>query len=157
MMCIFVLVDGSVGTGTPGCAFGGGPGGHGSGGVFGGYTTGGVSANVPSGPAGSTSMSTNSVGDCAMVATATGLATVGNGCSPHEAIKTAAADKARSEAITLGEDISTPGDSRFDTSSHRQVRQDVNHELKRPNSEDFRVKPQSTFASAETAREFWER
>src|SRR5439155_21703851 len=66
MMCIFVLVDGSVGTGTPGCAFGGGPGGHGSGGVFGGYTTGGVSASVPSGPAGSTSMSTNSVGDCAM-------------------------------------------------------------------------------------------
>src|SRR5438045_1152770 len=109
MTCIFGLVVGSAGTGTPGCAFGGGPGGHGSGGVFGGYATGGWSANVPSGPAGSTSMSRNSVGDCAMVATETGVATVGNGCSPHEAINAAAADTARSEAITLGEDISTPG------------------------------------------------
>jgi hypothetical protein len=61
-------------------------------------------------------MSTNSVAeDCDAVCTLTLLAAVGDGCSPHDAIIRPAADKARSEASTLGEDISTPGDSRFDT------------------------------------------
>ena len=40
--------------------------------------------------------------------------------SPHDAIIRPAADRARSEASTLGEDISTPGDSRFDKSFSRR-------------------------------------
>jgi hypothetical protein len=37
------------------------------------------------------------------------LGLLGDPCSPHEAIKVTAADRARSEAINLGEDIVTPG------------------------------------------------
>src|SRR5258705_4133559 len=63
MMCIFALTVGSVGTGTPGCALGGGPGGHGLGGEFGGDTKGAPSPRGPRGPAGGARMSKNSTAD----------------------------------------------------------------------------------------------
>ena len=46
---------------------------------FGGYTTGAPSANVPSGPAGSASISMNVDAEVATGVAATGLATVGDG------------------------------------------------------------------------------
>jgi hypothetical protein len=56
-------------------------------------------------------MSKNStLADLETVDDPTGLATVGDGCSPHDVISTPATDSARSEASNLGEDISTPDD-----------------------------------------------
>src|SRR5258705_13731365 len=72
----------------------------------------GGSSSVPSGGADvvSTSVSKYSVTDARRaVGEITELGTVGNVCSPHDAIKIAAADTVRSEAINLGEDIFTPG------------------------------------------------
>src|SRR5262245_52368401 len=114
VMCICGVTVGSDGTGTPGFAFGGGPGGHGSGAVPGGYTIGGV-ARVPNcGSIGSAFISTScDLAPPGSGATCSGreLGPVGSGCSAHEAIKPAATTVARNKAITLGEDISTPIES----------------------------------------------
>jgi len=72
----------------------------------------GSSANVPSvGSVGSASMSNNSaLVDRTTFGDPTGLATVGDACSPHDVIKSPATDNARKQASNLGEDISTPDD-----------------------------------------------
>jgi hypothetical protein len=98
-------------------------------------------------------MSTNAV-DCDWNAAGslTRLAVVGSVGSPHDAISTPAMEKARSEASTLGEDISTPDDSMFDTSFSGPC-----GARREPSAEaEFRAFPQLAAACLETAREFWE-
>jgi hypothetical protein len=81
--------------------------------------------------------------------TITELGLVSDACPPHDAINAAVADKARSEAITLGEDIFTP-DNRGSSRRlfQRPERQEVNHELKGPESVHFQRRCQALRSAA---------
>jgi hypothetical protein len=75
-------------------------------------------------------MSKNSAAaPCRIVVEDSAPGAVGDACSPHDTITTAA-DNAKIEAATLGEDISSPDSSRVQHTSRMSVGQKVNHELK---------------------------
>jgi hypothetical protein len=101
-------VDGGVGTGIPGCAFGGGPGGQGTGPDPGGGGGGGSSLGREyPGPGGSgvssTSVSTYSITTGCSAVDVVELGAVGELCWVQDTIINAASETAVKGAINLGE------------------------------------------------------
>jgi hypothetical protein len=143
------LVDGGVGTGTPGCALGGGPGGQGSGAEpegGGGATSNNRKFSDPAdaGLAGLASASTSSSStttDCEPIAPNWGLGAVGEFNWLHDTI-VKAAPAVTKEAMNRGDvnDICNSLKSSL-VGFPTILRQKVNHDL-RPNPRDFGGYPQ---------------